>query len=84
MERSARKRVSSGIGRLDSLLGDLSIGDNVLWYEGEGGLCSAFCMQFIRASLAAPPGCHAGALRVDAAVVDGPDGPRLVLVAAGG
>lgn len=53
MERSARKRVSSGIGRLDSLLGDLSIGDNVLWYEGEGGLCSAFCMQFIRASLAA-------------------------------
>lgn len=38
----------------------------------------------VRASLAAPPGCHAGALRVDAAVVDGPDGPRLVLVAAGG
>ena len=53
MERAQRKRVSSGITRLDSLLGDLSIGDNVLWYEGEGSLCSAFCVQFIRASLAA-------------------------------
>lgn len=38
----------------------------------------------VRASLAAPPGCQAGALRIDAVVVEGPDGPRLILVAAGG
>lgn len=32
-------------------------------------------------SLAAPRGCEAGPLDVTAAVVDGPDGPRLVIVA---
>ena len=52
MERAHPQPVSSGIARLDSLLGNLSIGDNVLWYEEESSLCSPFCLQFIRASLA--------------------------------
>ena len=34
------------------LLGDLYIGDNVLWYEDAGSFSSAFCLHFIRESLA--------------------------------
>jgi len=45
-------RVSSGIPQLDSLLGDLYIGDNVLWYEDAGSFSAAFCVNFIRQSLA--------------------------------
>ena len=51
MDQLKKKRVSSGIGQLDSLLGDLFIGDNVLWYEDAGSFSSAFCVQFIRQSL---------------------------------
>ncbi len=47
-----KKRVSSGIPELDKLLGDLYIGDNVLWYEDGGGFSAAFCLNFIRESLA--------------------------------
>ena len=50
-ERLKKRRVSSGIAQLDSLLGDLYIGDNVLWYEEAGSFSSAFCLQFIRESL---------------------------------
>lgn len=46
-----KKRVSSGIPELDKLLGDLYIGDNVLWYEDAGSFASAFCVNFIRESL---------------------------------
>ncbi len=52
LENSKKKRVSSGIAQLDNLLGDLYIGDNVLWYEDAGSFCSAFCVNFIRESLA--------------------------------
>jgi transcriptional regulator with XRE-family HTH domain/KaiC/GvpD/RAD55 family RecA-like ATPase len=51
LENSKKKRVSSGIAQLDSLLGDLYIGDNVLWYEDAGSFSSAFCLNFIRESL---------------------------------
>ncbi|MDD2466515.1 MAG: hypothetical protein PHI97_21165 [Desulfobulbus sp.] len=53
MDQLKKKRVSSGIDQLDKLLGDLYIGDNVLWYEDAGSFSSAFCVQFIRQSLAA-------------------------------
>nr|WP_320011133.1 helix-turn-helix domain-containing protein [uncultured Desulfobulbus sp.] len=46
-----KKRVSSGVTKLDKLLGDLFIGDNVLWYEDAGSFSSAFCFHFIRQSL---------------------------------
>lgn len=46
-----KKRVSSGIAELDRLLGDLFIGDNVLWYEDTGSFSAVFCLHFIRESL---------------------------------
>lgn len=46
-----KKRVSSGITELDRLLGDLYIGDNVLWYEDAGSFSAAFCLNFIKESL---------------------------------
>ncbi len=52
MDTGKKKRVSSGIRQLDGLLGDLYIGDNVLWYEDAGSFTSAFCVHFIRESLA--------------------------------
>ncbi len=52
MEMMKKKPVSSGIAQLDNLLGDLYIGDNVLWYEDAGSLTSVFCIHFIRESLA--------------------------------
>ena len=52
MDTIKKKRVSSGITQLDSLLGDLYIGDNVLWYEDAGSFSAAFCVNFIRESLA--------------------------------
>jgi KaiC/GvpD/RAD55 family RecA-like ATPase len=51
MDQLKKKRVSSGIEQLDTILGDLYIGDNVLWYEDAGSFSSAFCVQFIRQSL---------------------------------
>lgn len=47
-----KKRVSSGIPELDTFLGDLYIGDNVLWYEDAGSFSSVFCLNFIRETLA--------------------------------
>lgn len=49
---SERKRIDSGAGRLDGLLGGLYIGDNVVWYDDAGSLASVFCKNFIQASLA--------------------------------
>lgn len=46
-----KKRVSSGIPELDRLMGDLYIGDNVLWYEDSGNFSSAFCLNFIKETL---------------------------------
>ena len=50
-ESLKKKPVSSGIPELDRLLGDLYIGDNVLWYEDAGSFSSVFCLHFIRESL---------------------------------
>lgn len=46
-----KRRVSSGIAELDRLLGDLYIGDNVIWYEAAGSFSSSFCFCFIRETL---------------------------------
>lgn len=46
-----KKRVSSGIPELDRLMGDLYIGDNVLWYEDISSYSSAFCLNFIKETL---------------------------------
>ncbi len=51
-EKLKKRRVSSGIPELDRLLGDLFIGDNVLWYEDTGSFSAVFCLHFIRESLA--------------------------------
>ncbi len=45
-----KKKVSSGIPGLDSLLDGLFIGDNVVWYDDAGSLARPFCMKFIRES----------------------------------
>ena len=45
-----KKKVSSGIPGLDSLLDGLFIGDNVVWYDDAGSLARPFCMKFIQQS----------------------------------
>lgn len=52
MEAIKKKKISSGNQHLDSLLGDLYVGDNVLWYEESGNFSSIFCQDLIRDSLA--------------------------------
>lgn len=42
--------VSSGVGRLDQLLGGLFLGDNVIWYDDSGSQASLFSMKLIEAS----------------------------------
>ena len=52
MEKTTRKkRVSSGIHELDRIMGDLYIGDNVLWYEDSGNFSPVFCLSFIKETL---------------------------------
>jgi len=46
-----KKRVSSGIPELDRLMGNLYIGDNVLWYEDSGNFSAVFCLNFIKETL---------------------------------
>ncbi len=46
-----KKRVSSGNSELDRLLGDLFIGDNVIWYEDAGSFSAVFCLSFIKETL---------------------------------
>jgi transcriptional regulator with XRE-family HTH domain/KaiC/GvpD/RAD55 family RecA-like ATPase len=47
-----KSRITSGVSRLDRLLGSLFIGDNVVWQDGSGSLASVFCLNFIQSSLA--------------------------------
>jgi transcriptional regulator with XRE-family HTH domain/archaellum biogenesis ATPase FlaH len=47
-----KARVTSGVSQLDRLLGGLFIGDNVVWHDDSGNLASAFCLNFLEASLA--------------------------------
>ena len=47
---SEKNKISSGVNRLDHLLGGLRIGDNVVWYDNAGSLAPVFCLNFIKAS----------------------------------
>jgi len=49
-EQTAKVEITSGVSRLDDLLGGLFIGDNVLWYDDAGSLASVFCLNFMRSS----------------------------------
>ncbi len=42
--------VSSGVERLDDLLGNILIGDNVLWNDDAGSLATIFCLNFMKVS----------------------------------
>ncbi len=42
--------VNSGVERLDSLLGNIYIGDNVVWYDDAGSLATVFCLNFMKIS----------------------------------
>jgi transcriptional regulator with XRE-family HTH domain/KaiC/GvpD/RAD55 family RecA-like ATPase len=42
--------VGSGVSQLDSLLGGLCVGDNVVWHDDAGSLAAPFCLNFVRAS----------------------------------
>ena len=46
-----KKRVSSGVPQLDRLLGNLFIGDNVVWYDEAGSLALLFGAALIRESI---------------------------------
>ncbi|MCX7823013.1 MAG: helix-turn-helix domain-containing protein [Syntrophobacterales bacterium] len=46
-----RRKVSSGVGDLDRLLGGLYIGDNVIWYDEVGMLAGVFVENFLQTSL---------------------------------
>ena len=43
--------MSSGNSELDRFLGDLFIGDNVIWYDDAGSFSAVFCLSFIKESL---------------------------------
>ncbi len=48
---AAKQNVTSGIERLDHLLGGgIIIGDNVVWYDDAGSLAHVFCLNLIKAS----------------------------------
>jgi transcriptional regulator with XRE-family HTH domain/KaiC/GvpD/RAD55 family RecA-like ATPase len=47
---SSSASVSTGIPFLDSLLGSLFIGDNVIWYDDAGSLAGVFCLNFMQTS----------------------------------
>jgi len=47
-----RIRVAAGVDQLDSLLGGLFIGENVVWHDDAGSLASVFCQNFLQASQA--------------------------------
>jgi transcriptional regulator with XRE-family HTH domain/KaiC/GvpD/RAD55 family RecA-like ATPase len=48
---SRKKRVSSGLRQLDRLLGNLFIGDNVIWYDEAGSLALLFGSHLIKESV---------------------------------
>lgn len=45
-----RKKISSGFSRLNRMLNNLFIGDNVIWYDDAGSLAAPFCLRFIEES----------------------------------
>ncbi len=50
-ENRTLHEVTTGVPRLDQVLGGIFIGDNVVWYDDSGSLASVFWLRFIRSSL---------------------------------
>ena len=48
--KASAKKVASGVKQLDSILGGLLVGDNVIWYDDAGSLVWVFCVNLIQAS----------------------------------
>ena len=46
-----KDRVTTGIDALDTLIGGLFVGDNVIWYDDAGSLADVFYLNLIRSSL---------------------------------
>jgi transcriptional regulator with XRE-family HTH domain/KaiC/GvpD/RAD55 family RecA-like ATPase len=46
-----RDPVTTGIEELDALIGNLYVGDNVIWYDDAGSLADVFYLNLIRSSL---------------------------------
>jgi len=46
-----RDQVTTGIDALDTLIGGLFVGDNVIWYDDAGSLADVFYLNLIRSSL---------------------------------
>lgn len=46
-----RDHVTTGIDALDTLIGGLFVGDNVIWYDDAGSLADVFYLNLIRSSL---------------------------------
>jgi len=46
-----RDQVTTGIEALDTLIGGLFVGDNVIWYDDAGSLADVFYLNLIRSSL---------------------------------
>jgi len=51
-KKSPTNRESTGVSKLDRILGGLFIGDNVVWHDENGSLAYRFCLTFIQTSLA--------------------------------
>ncbi|MFC1835042.1 cupin domain-containing protein [Thermodesulfobacteriota bacterium] len=49
--QSTKDGISTGIEDLDSLIGKLSSGDNVIWYDRQGHLAWPFAFSFLQSSL---------------------------------
>jgi len=45
-----RDHVTTGIQELDALIGNLFVGDNVIWYDDAGSLADVFYLNLIRSS----------------------------------
>jgi transcriptional regulator with XRE-family HTH domain/KaiC/GvpD/RAD55 family RecA-like ATPase len=43
-------RIATGVSQLDSILGGLFVGDNVVWYDDAGSLAYSFCLNFMQSS----------------------------------
>ncbi|MBW1989529.1 MAG: helix-turn-helix domain-containing protein [Deltaproteobacteria bacterium] len=50
-ENRHRIEVTTGIDRLDQILGGMFIGDNVVWFDDSGSLAASFWLRFVQSSL---------------------------------
>jgi transcriptional regulator with XRE-family HTH domain len=51
-DTTSGQHVTTGVPRMDQILGGLRIGDNVIWLDDSGSLATPFCHHFLKASQA--------------------------------